>query len=130
MNPNRAQNLLKQLFALKIDRHIAVVQEGKKPFQGEICASNFSRKAHLNIHIQSVHEERKPFQCEICDRSFTQKSHITAHNRLFHGDEKDKKRFKCQICIITLRSTEITCAHYSTACAEFSQEVFGHKTGH
>ena len=42
-----------------LNRHVASVVEGKKPFKNIICDVSFAKKKHLNRHIATVHENNK-----------------------------------------------------------------------
>ena len=77
-----------------MDRHIASIHEGKKPFQCNICDATFVGKGGLNRHVASVHEKKKPFQCSICDSSFAEKSKLKGHISSVH----EKKRISCTLC--------------------------------
>ena len=50
-----------------MNKHIASVHEGKKPFKYDICDYRCSQKNTMKTHISSVHEGKKPFDCDICD---------------------------------------------------------------
>ena len=39
----------------------------------------------MNRHIASVHEGKKPFKCDICDYSFSEKSSMNKHVKSVHG---------------------------------------------
>ena len=44
-----------------MNKHIAVVHEGRKPFKCDICDYSCSQKCDTHKHIEAVHEGRKPF---------------------------------------------------------------------
>ena len=68
-----------------LNRHIASVHEGKKPFKCNNCEASFSEKQHVKRHIQSVHKGKGTFQgkktvkCTICDANFTRREHMKRH---------------------------------------------------
>ena len=78
-----------------LNKHIASVHDGKKPFKCNICEASFPQKQNLNIHIASVHEGKKPFKCNSCDASFVSKHGLTVHIYSVH---EFKKPFKCNDC--------------------------------
>ena len=47
-----------------------------------------SQKGDMNKHVASVHEGKKPFKCDICDRSFSLKSHMNRHVASVHEGKK------------------------------------------
>jgi len=77
-----------------LERHIAGVHEGKRPFKCEICDHNFSRKPDLNKHIASVHEKKKPFKCELCGNHYASKFCLKQHTESIH----EQKTFSCESC--------------------------------
>ena len=54
----------------------------------EICGKTCSHMGHMNKHVASVHEGKKPFKCDICDCRFSQKSHMNSHVASFHEGKK------------------------------------------
>ena len=77
--------------------HVAVVHEGKKPFQCEICNSCFSRDRNLRAHISFVHEGNTPFQCTECNEGFGYKHLFDRHIKLKH-DKIPYTPYQCTIC--------------------------------
>ena len=53
-----------------MNRHVALVHEGKEPFKCNICYGIFSGKSDMSQYILEVYEGRKLFSCDICDYSF------------------------------------------------------------
>ena len=101
-----------------LNRHVAFVHEGKKPFQCDICDHEFSENSKLKRHIATIHESKKQFKgnkasvhernkkvkkktckkcfhCSICDRNFSLKCAMVRHIESVH---ERKKRYKCKIC--------------------------------
>ena len=78
-----------------MNQHVAVVHEGKKPFQCEICNSCFSKKVGLEKHISSVHDGNKPFKCNLCQYATVHKGDLTRHVESVH---EGKKPYQCTIC--------------------------------
>ena len=62
-----------------MNRHVASLHEGKKPFNCELCDYSSSVKSSMNKHIASVHEGKKPFKCEYCDYSSSMRSTMNQH---------------------------------------------------
>ena len=52
-----------------MDRHIASVHEGKKPFKCDISDYSCFQKSSMSEHVTSVHEGKKSFKCDICDNN-------------------------------------------------------------
>ena len=54
-----------------LDKHVASVHEGKKPFKCSTCDASFTTKTNLNAtlkcHFESILEGKKPYKCNICD---------------------------------------------------------------
>ena len=48
----------------------------------------FQTKVNKNRHIALVHEGKKPFNCNTGDANFTQKSSMNRHIATVHGGEK------------------------------------------
>ena len=100
-----------------LNRHVAFVHEGKKPFQCEICDHEFSENSKLKRHIATIHESKKQFKgnkasvheenkkvkkktrkyfnCSTCDYNFSHKCAMIRHIESVH---ERKKPFKCEIC--------------------------------
>ena len=70
-----------------MNRHIASVHEGKKPFKCDTCDARFALMHHLKSHIASVHEKKR-FNCAKCDASFTQKGHLNIHIKTVHEENE------------------------------------------
>jgi hypothetical protein len=47
--------------------------------QCDICDYSCSQKKGLNKHVASVNDGKKPFQCNICDASFALQHHLNVH---------------------------------------------------
>ena len=62
-----------------LDKHIASIHEGIKPFKCGLCEYSSANKDHLTTHIMYKHEGKKPFKCEDCKASFTCKSDLKRH---------------------------------------------------
>ena len=75
-------------------KHIASVQERKKPFNCEICDYSCTQKTDMTQHVSSVHEKKKPFKCDIYNYSCFLKHDIKKHLESVH---EEKKSFKCDI---------------------------------
>ena len=50
-----------------MDKHLASVNEGKKPFECEKCDYSFSLKGSLNQHVSLVHKGKNNTNVEFCD---------------------------------------------------------------
>ena len=83
-----------------LQRHIASVHEGLKPFSCPSCDYKCVSKTGLKTHIAGVHDGLKPFKCQTCDSNFASKGCLQKHISNVHDGEKP---FKCELC-------EYTCA--------------------
>ena len=86
-----------------LQRHIASVHEGLKPFSCQSCDSKFPNNQNLKKHIATVHEGKKPFnwgsfKCQTCDSSFANNRNLKNHISVVHEGQKP---FKCQSCKYT-----------------------------
>ena len=45
-----------------LNKHIALVHEGKNPFKCELCNHTFFQKSNLNVHVASIHDGKKSFK--------------------------------------------------------------------
>ena len=127
----------------RLKRHIESVHEGKKQFQCKNCQKHFSRREHLNRHTQNFHPElldegNTSFKCEKCTKTFSRKEHLNRHNKTFHGevlyvqkgndlikvavkkklDIPSIRRFKCEICEISLQERGALNRHIATVHGE------------
>jgi hypothetical protein len=46
-------------------KHVALVHEGKKPFQCKVCDKCFAEKSKMNKHMASFHEGNNKVKSEI-----------------------------------------------------------------
>ena len=53
-------------------KHQKELLEEIKQFNCDICNIAFSEKPKLNLHIALVHEGKRPFQCQICNGTLMQ----------------------------------------------------------
>ena len=63
----------------KMNNHIDVIHEEKKPYQCLICDYCCTTKGNLKNHIDAVHEGKKPHKCSICDYRCSTKGTLKAH---------------------------------------------------
>ena len=89
--------ICKKSFTTKngLNRHVASVHEGKKPFSCDICDLRFIERRNVQRHILAVHEEQKPYNCSNCVSKFATKSSLKIHQDVVH---EGKKTFQCKIC--------------------------------
>ena len=74
-----------------MEKHIASIHEGKKPFKCDDCNDSFARKYDLKTHIKIVHE-RKWFRCYRCVQTFSSQQNMEKHiKRLHDGNSLDIK---------------------------------------
>ena len=71
-----------------LNKHVASVHKGKKPFKCDICDYRSSEKGHIKIHVATVHGGKKSFKCNICDKSFSLKKYMTRHVAAVHERKK------------------------------------------
>ncbi|XP_074105763.1 uncharacterized protein LOC141531717 [Cotesia typhae] len=71
---------------------------GQKPYTCDICFSNFSSKAYVNLH-KRIHTGQKPYSCEVCSMTFRFRQAFEQHIRI-HTNEKP---FNCDLCSATFR---------------------------
>lgn len=69
-----------------LNKHIATVHGGIKPYKCDICDATFTQTASLKYHISSVHGGKKPFQCPDCEKSFTSKRSMKYHISATHEE--------------------------------------------
>ena len=57
-------------YAIKVNmnKHVASVHEGKKPYKFDFCDHSCSQQSDLNKH-----EGKKPFKRDICDYGYSTK---------------------------------------------------------
>ncbi|XP_053699410.1 zinc finger protein 226-like [Sabethes cyaneus] len=111
---------------------------GERPFVCDICGRNFARSSTLRVHKVTIHkledvfeleeddhrhiltsvletngpaagQEERKHACAVCDRRFTLKLSLIRHERKHTGE----RRFKCDICGLTISSTSNLNAHKS-----------------
>ena len=61
-----------------LNRQVASVVDGKKPFKNIICDVSFAKKKHLNRHIATVHENKNcsVFNVTYVILPFARKKHL------------------------------------------------------
>ena len=59
-----------------LDRHVAIVHEGKKPFKCDICYAQFTSKHGMKGHIATIHDGKKTFKCYICNANLGQSPNL------------------------------------------------------
>ena len=67
-----------------LQKHIAHIHEGKKPFQCHLCGYKSPGAMDLKQHHSRVHEGDKEFKCEYCNASFDKPNFLTMHNMKYH----------------------------------------------
>ena len=63
----------------------------KKSFKCDICDFSCSQYTNINRHVAFVHEGKKPFKCDTCDTcdySCSQKSDMNKHFASVHEGKK------------------------------------------
>ena len=78
-----------------MNQHVAVVHEGKKPFECELCDACFSKKVGLETHISMVHDGKKSFECNLCQFATATEGNLKAHIKSVHAE---KESYECTIC--------------------------------
>ena len=78
-----------------MNQHVAVVHEGKKPFECELCNACFSKKVGLETHISMVHDGNKSFECNLCQFATATENNLKAHIKSVHAE---KESYECTIC--------------------------------
>jgi hypothetical protein len=90
-----------------LNKHVATVHEGKRPFVCEKCGYRFAERSKLKKHIKSfhenltapvpdsVHKKIRPFKCTQCNASFGKKAHLNNHVKTVHEGQRE---FACSLC--------------------------------
>nr|XP_023023322.1 zinc finger protein 271-like isoform X5 [Leptinotarsa decemlineata] len=81
---------LTRIYNLQLHRKF---QNGKKPYECQVCLKSFSDSSTLVAHTR-IHTGEKPFQCKFCPKAFSQHSNASTHERI----HKAEKPYKCDVC--------------------------------
>ena len=73
------------------------IHKGEKPFQCELCNTEFEEKRGFDEHVLNVHDGKIPFKCDICGGTFNRKKGLNHHKKCLGHDGK-KLTFKCDLC--------------------------------
>ena len=66
-----------------------------------ICQSSHSSKTGLRLHMK-VHQENKLYICQLCGFEASLLRNLQSHERNMHKNNKNHKKFECEICGKTL----------------------------
>ena len=72
------------------------INKGEKPFQCELCNTEFEEKRGFDEHVLNVHDGKIPFKCDICGGTFNRKKRLNHHKKC--GRDGKKLSFKCDLC--------------------------------
>ena len=56
--------------------NVSTQKKEARKFKCEICSNGFFARGKLEQHVTVVHEGKKPFKCEMCDFTSGHKSYI------------------------------------------------------